>query len=190
MVNKFLVYGSLEFGQVIRDFIDQCGYEFAGFIDDFNKGEGVIGTLQQAIQSHPPSHFNIAIAVGYSDLKARWQATQKAIRAGYHLPALIHPRAYVRSPNQVGSGTIIMAGAIIDSNTSIEENVVIWPGVVISHDSRVGANTFLSPNCTLCGFVTIGRDCFIGAGATVVNHVTVPEKSFIKASELYKGPES
>ena len=47
-MNKFLVYGSLEFGHVIRDFIDQCGYDFAGFVDDFNEGEEVVGTLEQA----------------------------------------------------------------------------------------------------------------------------------------------
>ena len=188
-MNKFLVYGSLEFGHVIRDFIDQCGYDFAGFVDDFNEGEEVVGTLEQAFQSHPPSRFRIAIAVGYNNLKARWEATQKALQAGYRLPVLIHPRAYVRSTEKVGAGAIVMAGALIDSNTFIEENVVIWPGVVVSHNSRVGTNTFLSPNCTLCGFVTIGRDCFIGAGATVVDHITVPDGSFIKAADLYKGPE-
>ena len=188
-MNKFLVYGSLEFGHVIRDFIDQCGYEFEGFVDDFNEGEGVVGTLEQATQSHPPSRFGMAIAVGYDNLKARGETIQKALQAGYQMPALIHPRASVRSPENVGGGTIIMAGALIDSNTFIEENVVVWPGAVVSHDSRVKANTFLSPNCTLCGFVTIGRDCFIGAGATVVDHVSVPDGSYIKAAEIYKGPK-
>jgi sugar O-acyltransferase (sialic acid O-acetyltransferase NeuD family) len=186
-VDKFLVYGSLDFGHVIRDLIGQCGYEFAGFVDDFNEGKEIVGTLEQAAQSHPPSGFRIAIAVGYNNLKARWEATQKALRAGYHLPVLIHPRAYVRSVEKVGAGTIIMAGALIDSNTLIEENVVIWPGAVVSHDSRVGANTFLSPNCTLCGFVTVGHSCFVGAGATITNQVTVPDESFIKAGAVYKG---
>ena len=185
-MDKFLVYGSLDFGRVLRDFIDQCGHEFAGFVDDFNEGEEVVGTLEQAVQSHPPSEFCMAIGVGYNDLKARWAVTQKASRSGYRLPALIHPRAYVRSAEKVGAGTVIMAGALIDSNTSIEENVVIWPGVVVNHDNRVGANTFLSPNCTLCGFVTIGRSCFVGAGATIVDHVTVPDESFIKAGAVYK----
>ena len=38
-MKEFLVYGAGEFGYVIKNLIQNCGYKFTGFIDDYKKGE-------------------------------------------------------------------------------------------------------------------------------------------------------
>lgn len=185
-MRPLLIYGSSEFGQVIRDLAFVCGYPVAGFVDDFNEGSEILGTFEKICSSHKCFDYDMALAIGYNNLGARWNVYKKVCAAGYSFPKLVHPHAYVRNLKNIGQGTFVMAGAIIDANAVLNDLVVAWPGVVVNHDSIVGENTFLSPNCTICGSVNIGANCFVGAGATIVDHVTVPNDFFIKAGALYK----
>jgi sugar O-acyltransferase (sialic acid O-acetyltransferase NeuD family) len=184
-MKKILVYGSRDFGQVVKDIVLQCGFQFAGFIDDYYNGTDILGTYEQVQEKYSPDLYEIVIAIGYKHLKARWETYQKVINEGYTVPCLIHPKAYVRSTDAIGPGAIIMVGAVVDFNAQAEELTVLWPGAVLNHDSIVKSNTFLSPNSTICGFVTVGEGSFIGAGAVVADHVTVPAGSYIKARGLF-----
>ena len=182
---KVLVYGSRLFGGVVRCLVEDCGHEFAGFVDDMHQGEHVLGTFASVQKSHPPSKYACVNAVGYADLSARRAVSGRIQEAGYTMPPLVHPRAYVSSASSLGPGTFVMAGALVDCRVTVAENVVIWPGACVSHDCRIGANTFLSPNCTVCGDCRVGNDCFVGAGAVIVSHAEVPDRTRIKALERY-----
>jgi len=182
---KILIYGSREFGRVVRTLVIDCGYSFVGFIDDWESGADIMGRFEEVLSRFPPSECQIAIAIGYKDLRARMEVYRRIKDANYQLARLIHPAAYVRSPENISEGAIIMAGAIIDVNASTGALCVIWPGATLNHDSTLGANVFLCPNATVCGYVRIGDNCFIGAGAVVVDHVSVPANTFLKAGAVY-----
>ncbi len=69
---KLLVYGSREFGRVLKSLVIDCGYDFGGFIDDFSTGEEIIGTYQNVLKKYSSKNFGIVIAIGYKNLVARW----------------------------------------------------------------------------------------------------------------------
>jgi len=196
---KILVYGCAEFGQVVRNLVTNCRHEFTGFIDDYipvskfgiekfmqdiNYDTLQFGTYEEIKKECSPKKHAIAIAVGYKDLKTRWDIYQKVKNDGYKVPALIHPKAIVDKTAKIGEGAIIMAGAIVDYKAEIKDLAVLWNGVNVSHDSVIGENTFLSPGSTVCGCSTVGRDSFIGAGAVVIDHKKVADGSFVKAGGL------
>jgi sugar O-acyltransferase (sialic acid O-acetyltransferase NeuD family) len=185
MQRKVLVYGSKDFGYVIKDLTKQCGYKFEGFIDDYNKSEEIVGNFYEVAQNYSNNEFSIAIAIGYNNLQARWKIYQEVLKNGFNVLTLVHPQAYVSETSKIGRGSIIMAGTVIDLNANIGELSVLWPGVVVNHDSIIGENTFLSPNSTVCGFASVGEHSFIGAGTVVVNHKVVPKGSFIKAGKVF-----
>jgi sugar O-acyltransferase (sialic acid O-acetyltransferase NeuD family) len=182
---RLLIYGSKEFASTVAELVRHCGHEAVGMVDDYNSGPGIIGNLDSVVRTHPPEHHGIALAVGYSNLSARWAAWDRIRNAGYRAPALVHPRAYVADSAKLGDGVMVMAAAIVDVYAEIGELTVLWPGANVSHHSRVGPNTFLSPGATLCGFVDVGANSFIGAVAVLVDHTKVPEDSFIKAGSIY-----
>lgn len=182
---RILVYGSREFGQVAKDLALQCGYAFAGFIDDIDSGGEILGGWDTVSRTHPASGHALALAVGYHHMHERRVLYARAHTQGYATPALIHPRAYVRDPGAIGVGAFVMAGAVVDVGARLGEFVVVWPGATINHDSIIGANCFVSPNATVCGKATVGEDCFIGAGAVIIDHQSVPGGSFIKAGSVY-----
>jgi sugar O-acyltransferase (sialic acid O-acetyltransferase NeuD family) len=182
---KILVYGSKDFGLLVADLIQQIGHDFVGFIDDYSRGENILGTYAEVVSSYPPEQFGVVVAIGYKHFEARWAVYNKLVADGYQIPPLIHERAYVRDINRIGAGAIVMAGAIVDSFSKVGALSVLWPNAIVNHDSVIGHNTFLSPGSIICGFVTVGSSCFIGAGSIVVDHRTVPDKTFIKAGSVY-----
>lgn len=184
---QLLIYGSKEFSQTVTELAEDCDFHVAGLIDDFSKDEKVLGTLDRVAQTHPPSEFHIAIAIGYGNLAARWQVWQRVKAAGYTAPPLIHPRAYVAKSAVLGEGSMIMAGAIVDVRSRVGDITVVWPGACINHDGTLGDNCFVSPNATLCGYVDLGAHSFVGAGAAIVDHCTVPSGTRIKMLERYTG---
>lgn len=184
---RMLIYGSKDFALTVKDLARHCGYEVVGMVDDFNTGEGVLGTLAQVAVSHPPSEYAMAIAIGYSNIPARWQAWRRVFAAGYSAPALVHPRAYVADTAVLGVGVMVMACAMVDTRAKLGDLAVVWPGACINHDVHVGDNCFISPNATLCGYVSIGRDSFVGAGAAIADHSRLPEGAFLKMHSSYSG---
>jgi sugar O-acyltransferase (sialic acid O-acetyltransferase NeuD family) len=182
---KLLVYGSGDLGRVARDLLVRCGHEFAGFVNDFEREKGVLGSFDEVRERHAPGDFGMLLAVGYSDLAARWRLYERVKAAGYYLPALVHPAAYVHSAQTISEGTLVMARAVVDMDARVAEACVLWPGANVSHDSSIGRNCFLSPNCTVCGFVTLGDGCFLGAGSVVVDHRQVPAGTRVKAGTVF-----
>lgn len=180
-----IIYGSQSFAYYVRELVLDCGHHFIGFIDDFKEGEDVLGSFEDVRKKYSPSEYEIAIAIGYNNLAARWDIYQKVIDQGYEVISLIHPKAYVSKTAKIGRGTMISVGAIVDFNAKVGEANFIWPSVTINHDSVIGNNCFLSPGVNICGFVHVGNHCFLGASAIIVNGNTIKDNSFIKAGITY-----
>lgn len=181
---RLLIYGSKDFSATVAELVRHCGHEISGMVDDYNAGPGILGNLDAARQTHPPSEYGIALAIGYSNIPARWKAWERIQAAGYRAPVLVHPRAYVADTACIGYGSMVMAGAIVDVRAQLGELVVVWPGVCINHDVKVGSNTFISPNASVCGFARLGEHSFVGAGSVIVDHVRVAPEAFIKAGSV------
>ena len=183
---KLLVYGSSEFGAVLRDLVADCGHEFVGYVDDVNPASpGVVGTFEAVCKSHPGAAHGLVLAIGYKHLEARARILASGRAAGYRFPALVHPTAYVHPSATVGEGALVMARAIVNREARLGETCVLWPGVNVSHDSQIGANTFASPSAIVCGYATVGANCFLGAGSVIADHRTVPDGAFIKAGDVF-----
>jgi sugar O-acyltransferase (sialic acid O-acetyltransferase NeuD family) len=185
---KILVYGSKDFGRVVRELVIHCEHEFLGFVDDVDPdAPGVVGAYSKALIRHPPGDgIGIVMAIGYGHLEARHAIWVRARKDGYEAPSLVHRTAIVASSAKIGEGSILMAGANVDVFSELGELSVLWPGAIVSHDCRVGPNCFLSPGAILCGFVTTGMSCFFGAGSVVVDHRSIPDGAFVKAGMVYK----
>lgn len=181
-----LVYGSTDFGSIVRELAEACGHSFVGFIDDWHAGKDIVGTLEATCKSHPPRTCVVALAIGYKHMEARCRAAERLRDVGYRIASLVHPQAYVAPSATIGEGTLVMARAVVDVRAHLGPITVVWPGAIVSHDCILLGNTFVSPGATLCGYCKIGEDSFLGAGSIVVDHVELPKATFLKAGEVYK----
>lgn len=83
---------------------------------------------------------------------------------GFRFVGVTHPSAQIARDCQVHSSVQVMAGSVIQQQTTVAENSVINTACVIEHDCHIGASSFLGPRVVLGGRVRIDASVFVGAG--------------------------
>ena len=109
-----------------------------------------------------------------------------AKKAGFSLPKIISPKAYVSNHTFIGDGTVVMHDALINAGASVGDNCIINSKAIIEHDCKVSNHCHISTNAVINGSVIIEDGCFIGSGATTNNSITIKKNSFIKAGSIVK----
>ncbi len=85
----------------------------------------------------------------------------------------IHPKSIVSRHSQILEGTVVMAGAIINSNTKIGKHCIINTGAIVEHDCVIDDFVHVSPNASVAGNVTIGEGTHIGIGSTIIQGIII-----------------
>lgn len=97
----------------------------------------------------------------------------KMLKNGAKFPSIVSPYAYISKYAEIGIGTIVMHGAILQANVKVGDNCIINDRAVLEHDVIVGDCCHISTSTTLNGGVEIGTNTFIGSGSTVKNGVHI-----------------
>jgi len=87
--------------------------------------------------------------------------------------------SYVSKNSCIGVGTIIMHGAIIQTNVKVGENCIVNDRALIEHDVTIGNNCHISTSSVINGNVKVGDGVFIGSGAIIKNGVKIANNCVI-----------
>ena len=139
--------------------------------DDFLKGIKILGPINELLNG-------IAICAIGSNIVRR-NITIKLTMVQW--TTLIHPSSYVSSDVEIGEGTVIMAGAIIQPGAKIGRHCIINTGACVDHDCIIEDFVHIGPNSALAGGVTVGEGTFVGIGSSVVPYVKIGKWSTIGA---------
>ena len=119
--------------------------------------------------------FHIAyVYSGLPEMKNRRKLIEKYSEAGCVFKTIVAPTAIVTSHSDLGAGSSVMQGAIIN-RARIGCHCIINSGAIIEHDCIVGDNTFIGPGAVVGGFTTIGENCFIGLGVKIGNGLHISD---------------
>lgn len=176
MKQQIFVFGASGHAKVVIDIIErQRLYEIVSLFDDdltlrgqqiygypvFGGKEDLLGSgLQYGI-----------VAIGSN--RARRAVAGWLRGNGFELISAAHPSAQLARGVSIGSGSVVMAGAIINADSTIGQDVIINTRASIDHDCRIGDGAHIAPACTLCGTVTVGEGAFICAGTTIIPNLTI-----------------
>jgi UDP-perosamine 4-acetyltransferase len=125
---------------------------------------------------------NIFIAIG--DNVRREKLALAAQELGYELLNAISPKAIVSPSATLGKGIAIMAGAVINAESSIEDFCIINTGAVIDHDCQIGQSAHIAPQCALAGNVTVGAKTFLGVASSVIPGIKIGDSVLVGAGSL------
>ena len=175
----------------VIDVIEQEGqFEIAGIVDKSELlgsnilGYPVIGN-DSDLDSLAKKHQHALITVGQiGSPLLRIKLFTLAVRAGFALPSIVSPSAYVSRHSSIGNGTIVMHNAIVNASASIEDNCIINSKALIEHDCLISKHCHISTNVTINGGTTVKSGCFVGSGSTIKESIAISENSFIKAGSL------
>lgn len=130
-----------------------------------------------------------AILVTIGQIKSaepRIRAFKVAMAAGAQMPNVVSPRAYVSRHAELGDGTLVMHGAVINAAVHVGRNVIVNSLALIEHDVVVGDHCHVATGARVNGNVTLGAGCFIGSGAVLKNGITIGAGSVIGAGALIR----
>lgn len=100
-------------------------------------------------------------------------------RCEAHLPVVVSPLGYVSRHAQVGAGTIVMHGAIVNAGASVGRNCIINSHALVEHDVVVGDHCHVSTSSAINSGVRVGAGTFIGSGSTVRQGLTIGERAVV-----------
>lgn len=167
-MNRLIIIGASGHGKVVADIAALNGYEDIVFLDD-NKdmkecaGWPVIGKSTEAPEGE------LFVAVG--NPKARKRLMELHIDKVQ--PTLIHPKAVVAKDAEVGTGSVVMAGAVINPGARIGKGCIVNTCSSVDHDCVVEDFCHVSVGAHLSGTVMVGTGTWIGTGAIVSNNVNI-----------------
>ncbi|MEY3721632.1 MAG: hypothetical protein RL618_2151 [Pseudomonadota bacterium] len=97
------------------------------------------------------------------------------------IPVVVSPHAHVSRHAQLGLGTVVLHGALVNAAALVGENCIINSMALVEHDARIGPHCHISTGARLNGGVEVGAGCFIGSGAVIHQGVTIGAGSVIGA---------
>lgn len=175
MKNKLLIIGASGHGKVCADIALQMNtWDEIAFLDDDEKikeslGLKVIGKSSDVLKYL--NNYNIFVAIGNNKIRKKIKEEIEALNAS--IPILIHPSAIVGKEVTIGTGTVVMAGVIINCCTKIGESCIINTGAIIDHDNNIEDFVHISPGANIAGTVKICKGTWLGIGSVVSNNVNI-----------------
>jgi sugar O-acyltransferase (sialic acid O-acetyltransferase NeuD family) len=120
------------------------------------------------------------VAVGQLPSPAlRTALWQRARQAGFLMPAIASPLAYVSPHALLGAGSIVMHQALLNAGVEVGENCIVNSRAHLDHDVVIGADCHIATAVVLNGDVRVGRGSFIGSHSVVMEGVEIPPGSVL-----------
>ena len=181
-MSVLLVLGAGGHSKVVAETAISCGVATeVAFLDDFCTNLGacppllgwpVIGPLALSLQASTCQQFDAAaVAIGNAVTRMYWIRQLQA--AGYILPVLIHPTAWVSPSARIGPASVVFSQAAVQAHACVGTGAILNTGCSVDHDSQLFDAVHVCPGARLAGEVKIGTRSWIGIGASVINQVSI-----------------
>jgi hypothetical protein len=89
----------------------------------------------------------VVVAIGNPVLRLTWQHVLE--HAGAPLGVVLHPQACVSATAEIGLSSVVLAGAVVNTNTSLRADVLVNSGAVVDHDATCAAFSQLGVNAAM-----------------------------------------
>ena len=131
-MKSLLIIGAGGHGQVVYEIAKSLGYEKIGFIDDNSKD--AIGKIEEIDKFY--DYGNAICGIGNNLL--RKEIIEKLQNAGFRIPSLIHPSAYVSPSAIIKDGAVVEPMAIVNAHSKVGVGVIVSVGAIVDHDAEIG----------------------------------------------------
>jgi sugar O-acyltransferase (sialic acid O-acetyltransferase NeuD family) len=191
MTKPVVILGGGGHARVVIEALSCAGHVIAGVIDP---KPGVAETLPDGIawlgkdlSSARPDEVQVAIGVGSVDVgvqNPRPSLFAEAQAGGFEIVSFRHPSAIVAGNVELGEGSQIMAGAILQPGVRLGVNCIVNTGASLDHDCWLGDHVHIAPGAVLSGTVAVGDGCHLGTGAIVIQSIRIGAEAMIAAGAI------
>lgn len=179
---NILIIGAGGHSKVIIDIIRELGnYNIIGIYDDnktgYFSGIKIIGKIAE-INNKKSEYF--IIGIGNDKIRKKIAEEYNQLKWA----TLIHPKTIIAKTAIIKEGTVICAGAIIQTEVEVGKHCIINTNCNIDHESIIGDYCSICPSSTICGQVKVGESSFVGANSTIIQSIEIGKECIIGAGSV------
>lgn len=158
-----MILGAGGYGHVVREIAEDSGiFDKIDFLDDSSPlAIGKFGDAEKFLKGYP----NAVVALGNAELRLGY--IEKLRAAGFQIPAIISPRAYVSKSAKIGKGTIVEPFSAVNANSEVGIGVLLRCGAVIDHNAKVGDFCYIDCGVVVKANNSVGFKIKIAANSVV-----------------------
>ncbi len=190
-----IVLGAGGHAKVVVDLLQKLGRSVAAVVENGNSENGrvVLGVRVQdesTVLNYSPDQIDLALGVGMptqnpvAGLLGRNALAERFRSKGYRFPALTHPSAIIGSETELGDGSQVMAGVVVQPGCMIGEFVIVNTRASIDHDCSISGGSHIAPGAVLGGAVQVGRETLVGIGATIKQGIVIGSRALIAGGAM------
>ena len=165
--SKLVIFGAGGHGKVVAEIAEAVGFSQITFLDQSwpektKNGRWVVAGKPEKQDA------NTFCAIGNNVMRANLFKKYDL----YNSPILSHPSSVISPTVKLGSGTLLVAGTIVNSDTTVGRGVILNTSCSLDHDCVIGEFVHIAL-CALSGGVHVGDGTWIGIGASVREGVRI-----------------
>lgn len=191
-MKNIVIIGASGHGSAIFDcIVKEDEYNVVGFIDSFKKkdtvfcGLRILGTEYDL--PYLKDKYNLyggIVAIGDNWNRHQMVRNITKVSPEFHFVSTIHPSAIIGRNVKIGKGVAIMAGVIVNTNSTIEDQCILNTYSSLDHDGLMQEYSSLGPRACTGGNVNLGVFSAIGLGSSVIENISIGPYSVIGAGSL------
>lgn len=172
------LFGASGHGMVVAEIAEENGFEIEAVIDEDPSKKQLLD--YRVIQTLPDCRPEMLISIGNNHNRKKIAECYP----NFKYISLVHKSAQISKRAVIGEGTVVMAGAVVNSETKIGKHCIINSNSVIEHECKIGDYVHVSPGAALAGNVSVGEGSQIGIGASVIQGIKIGKWCIIGAGAV------
>jgi sugar O-acyltransferase (sialic acid O-acetyltransferase NeuD family) len=184
-----VILGGSGHGKVVIDIVEQSGqFHVLGILDakipcgQQVLGYPVIGNENDLAAIIRTQHVEgLFLAVG--DNWLRWKISQslKTLAPAIQFPTAVHPSAQLARTVRLGPGTVVMAGCVVNSDTTVGDFCILNTLCSVDHDCSLGNYVSFAPHACAGGNVEVDDYTAVCLGANIIHGVKIGAHAVVGA---------
>ena len=171
------LYGAGGHCKVVIDILETLGIGIECVVDD----NPLTSNFQNYLLLKAGTKFDRAIiTIGNCQIRRK---IANSITASDFV-TVIHPSAIVSPHSEIGKGTVIMHGAIVQSCAKIGDHCILNTKSSVGHDVTLHDFVHVASGSTICGGTEIGEGTWLGAGSVVKQGIHIGKNCMIGAGAV------
>jgi len=194
-MQRVVIIGAGGHAQVVADIL-LCAHDAAegvvpvGYLDDNRALHHAVfadlPVLGQTDDLDRIPHDAVIVAIG--DNRIRKRLLRKMMTRGERIAIARHPSAVIARHVELGPGTMVCAGAVVNTESVIGSGTILNTGCTVDHHNRIGDYVHIAPGAHLGGEVTVDEGALVGLGAAVMPRCTLGAWSRVGAGAVVTKP--
>ena len=192
MRKNIVIFGSGAHAKVVfSEIIKIKKYNFLGFVDDFSqKGKKIIthkkksfsnlGKIKDVIKSNKNSGKLCGIVgEGFNYVRKKIVNEVFKLDKTFKWESIISKDCILNGNINIGEGSLIMSGVVINAQTTIGNHCIINTSSSIGYENYFMDFSSCGPGVVTGGNVTLGENSFLGIGSIVKHGIKIGKNTVI-----------